>query len=207
MKVCACWRRGSGLNRYVIAISGPAGAGKTTLAGKVAVWLGDATMLFYDDYRKVSDWHRDLLRWAQDGCDPNQYVGNPKPFADDLRAIRNGIPIHRPTNQELIVPARFVVLEEPWGRDRDAVRSLIDFVAHIDIPLDVSLCRRLLRDAQRGQNILEFMQDYLAEDVRQVYLRMQKSAENADLVLDGMQPPDALAQQVATRVLAVTQVA
>jgi hypothetical protein len=45
------------------------------------------------------------------------------------------------------------------------------------------------------------------EDVRQVYLRMQKGAENADLVLDGMQSPDALAQQVATRVMAVTQVA
>jgi uridine kinase len=193
------------LNSFVLAISGPAGAGKTTLVGRVVALLGDATALFYDDYRAVSHWHRDLLRWAQEGCDPNQYVGDPKPFADDLRALRSGVPIHRPTDQELVCPARFIVLEEPWGRDRDTVRALIDFVAHIDIPLDVSLCRRLLRDAQRGRNILEFVQDYLAEDVRQVYLRMQKGAANADLVLDGMQPADVLAQQVVTSVRAMTQ--
>jgi uridine kinase len=40
----------------VIAISGPSGSGKTTLVKQVAAQLGDATALFYDDYRTVSDW-------------------------------------------------------------------------------------------------------------------------------------------------------
>jgi len=84
---------------------------------------------------------------------------------------------------------------------------LIDFVAHIDVPLDVSLCRRLLRDASNVKNIVEFVQDYLEEDIRQVYVRQQKVAENADLVLDGMQPAEMLAQQIVTRVRAAEQLA
>jgi hypothetical protein len=40
-----------------------------------------------------------------------------------------------------------------------------------------------------------------------VYVRQQKAAENADLVLDGMLPAEVLARQVVTRARAAEQVA
>jgi hypothetical protein len=54
---------------------------------------------------------------------------------------------------------------------------------------------------QRGKNIIEFLKDYLEEDIRQVYVRQQKVDENADLILDGMQPAEMLARQIVTRVV------
>jgi uridine kinase len=185
----------------VIAISGPSGSGKTTLVKQVAALLGDATTLSYDDYRTVSDWTKDLRAWAKAGADPNQYVRKPQPFAQALCALRTGNAIQLPTTQTSVTCAPYIIVEEPWGRDREGVRSLIDFVAHIDIPLDVSLCRRLLRDAASGKNIIEFLKDYLEQDIRQVYVRQQKVAENADLILDGMQSAEMLARQIVARVL------
>ena len=61
----------------VIAISGPSGAGKTTVVNAVAARLGNASTLFYDDYfRRVS--HPDIRAWIEQGCDPDQWAALPQ---------------------------------------------------------------------------------------------------------------------------------
>lgn len=180
---------------FVIAISGPSGAGKTTLVNAVAAALGDATTLYYDDYEAVAKWHPNVLEWIEEGCIPDSWVTMPQ-LTQDLSNLRAGHAVNHPNNNEQVKPARYVVLEEPWGRDREAVRPLIDFVTHIDIPLDVSLCRRLIRDAAAGKNPLDFIQAYLKYHIRDFYVRQQAVRERADLVVDGMQSPDELVVQI-----------
>ena len=99
--------------------------------------------------------------------------------------------------------------------------SLIDFVAVIDIPLEIALARRLLRNlgfiplegiekATKEQMVEGFVQvvtslknslnEYLCAG-RDVYIAVQKQAkENCDLVLDGFLSVDELTQQLVSAV-------
>jgi uridine kinase len=55
---------------YVIAIAGPVGAGKTTLAQAVAHELSDATILQFDHYERVTEQSIEQVRdWMEGGAD------------------------------------------------------------------------------------------------------------------------------------------
>jgi len=185
---------------FVIVISGPSGAGKSTMVKEVAAQLGEASMLSYDDYFHLVP-HPDILAWIEQGCDPDQWIALPQLVAD-VRALREGQAIGAPGGR-IVMSSRYIVLEEPWGRDRAELRPWIDFVAHIDIPLDISLCRRLLRDysrpSQRGEP-LEFVQDYLDVRLGEVYRQLQLAAEHADLVVDGLRPTDEVAGDIVAAI-------
>ncbi len=104
-----------------------------------------------------------------------------------MHALRHGQKVTSPRN-EVITAAPVIIIEEPWGRQRAEIAPLIDYVVHIDIPLDVSLARRLFRDGQRGYDLLAYVRAYLEMPLRSIYLQMQKGAASADLVLDGLLP-------------------
>ena len=182
----------------VIAISGPAGAGKTTLVKSVAEMLGDAATLFYDDYSSIAKWHPNVLDWIVEGCDPDSWVEIPQ-LTDDLGNLCAGQAIRHPTRDEQVNPARYIVIEEPWGRDRKAIAPWIDFVAQINIPLDISLCRRLLRDRDQ-YDVMTFVQAYEKYGLHAFYTRQLQVADSADLVLDGLRPAEELTREIVMRV-------
>jgi uridine kinase len=187
---------------FVVVISGPSGAGKSTLVERVARALGEAIALYYDAYAGVARWHPSCREWVEQGCDPNAWVTIPR-LAEDLRALRAGRAIALPGSGRVIDPAPYIVLEEPWGRDRDELRPWIDFVAHVSIPLDISLCRKLLREYGEGsprRDPLPFLAEYLSSRLGELYRRQQQVGERADLVVDGLQPPDELAAEIAAKV-------
>jgi uridine kinase len=178
---------------YVIAISGPAGAGKTTLVQALADKLGGAATLFFDDFAPDCQWWPaygsekspgdHYRKWIAKGADPNDYVSAPK-FATAIAALRSS-------------EMRFVIVEEPWGRARNETARLIDFVAHIDLPLDVALCRRLLRDAAQGADILKVIRSYHDQQFTHYYQRNRElPGSSADLVLDGMRSIEELIDEL-----------
>ena len=195
---------------FVIAITGASGSGKTTLVQAAAALLGDAVPFFFDDYAQVSHYPQ-VERWLAEGADPNRWQ-TPQ-MAADLRALRRGEVVTNPRTQDVVTPASYIVMEEPFGRTRAEMRDLIDFVACIDVPLEVALARRLLRelertaDAERAVSTLKRqLPDYIRY-VRRVYAVVNAKAMAAcELVLDGTKEPTELAQQLVLAVKAAQSV-
>ena len=203
---------------YIIAVSAVSGGGKTTLVKSTAELL-KGSALFFDDYASVSEYPPDIKKWVEDGADVNEWK-TPQ-FAQDLTALRRGDSIVSPIDGASILPSEFIVIEEPMGRERAEMATLIDFVAVIDTPLEIALTRRLLRDlgpisveniekatkeqlAEGFVQIVTYLKDYLSgylDAGRDLYIAVQEQAkENCDLVLDGCLSVDELAQQLVTAV-------
>ena len=203
---------------YIIAVSAVSGGGKTTLVKSTADLL-EGTALFFDDYASVSEYPPDIKKWVEDGADVNEWK-TPQ-FAQDLTALRRGNSIVSPIDGASILPSEFIVIEEPMGRERAEMATLIDFVAVIDTPLEIALTRRLFRDlgpisveniekatkeqlAEGFVQIVTYLKDYLSgylDAGRDLYIAVQEQAkENCDLVLDGCLSVDELAQQLVTAV-------
>lgn len=188
---------------FVLAVSGPSGAGKSTAVASLVARLGNAAALYFDDYETTSV-YPDITRWLTDGGDPNQFQ-TPQLTAD-LRTLRAGTAITLPHNGQVVQPARVIVLEEPFGRQRAEIAGLIDAVVCIDLPLEIALARKLHRmlgfflaeqTADAFAKHLQFFLPWYIESGRELYHTVQQGVlQSCDLVADGMLPPDALADSI-----------
>lgn len=200
---------------FVIAIGGPSGSGKSTVVNRTARLLGDATTLFFDDYAAVSTYPSDFGAWIRDGANPNEWQ-TPR-FAGDLLALRQGRPILPPGGAVRREPARYIVVEEPFGRARREMSEAIDLVAIIDLPLEVALARRIRRNIRSAiddsaasveclRSLNQFLDAYLDGQIREGYLVINRLAlATCDVILDGMKPIEEMAEQVVQAARARTR--
>lgn len=195
------------MSSFVIVISGAAGAGKTTLVRKVADLLDDAAVLHFDDYKSVANYPKlsEMSQWIAEGNDLDAW--EMPQLLDDLKALRAGKAVSLPDKSE-VKPAKFIVLEEPSGRERKGLRELIDFVVLLDIPLELALARKVVEElsaclvnvppdqlAQAIQNGIYYFSHYPL--ARAYYLTcIERVRQDCDLVLDGTRPTDELAQEI-----------
>jgi hypothetical protein len=122
--------------------------------------------------------------------------------------LRAGVAITLPHNGQVVLPARMIVLEEPFGRQRSEIAQLIDAVVCIDLPLEIALARKLLRMlsfflAEQTPDAfakhLQFFLPWYIESGRELYrATQQRVLQNCDVIADGMLPPDALADSIAS---------
>jgi hypothetical protein len=203
---------------FVIAVGSVSGGGKTTLVKKTAELL-NAPWLLFDEYKTVSQYPKDLRKWLDDGADMNEWK-TPQ-FARDVAALKRGESVSSPKEGRVVQPSEYVVIEEPMGRARTEMAPYIDFVAVIDTPLEIALCRGVMRDAghwlvdepenatktqlvesQRG--LWDYLRGYLGYylyALRDFYsTQYEQAAATSDLVLDGQLPADDLAQQLVAAV-------
>jgi uridine kinase len=180
-----------------IAVAGPPGGGKTTLARHLAARLGGAPTLNYDDYEQMTRRSpAEIAAWLDRGA-PADEVPLPN-FAEALAGLKRG-------------PARHVVLDFLLARAHQPTARQIDLVIWIDTPLDVALARTLRDQVERARAasasapftawLAGYLDSYAGVLHRSYQLQHATVRPHADIILDGMLPPDQLAERATAEIL------
>lgn len=157
----------------VIAVSGAAGCGKSTLVRELAKAIGDSVVIHFDRYPVQLP--EDMPAWLADGADFDRW--SIPGLDEDLAEARQG---DRP-----------VVFEAPLGRRHLKTGAHIDFLVFIEVPLEIALARLVRRElAGESVNLAEYIDAYesVARDVYREQLR--QVAPDADLIVDGRSDVD-----------------
>ena len=191
----------------VIAVAGASGSGKSTLVCALAERIENAEAMFFDDYR------------------PD--YGNP---TRDLQSLRIGDHITYPGDGRRIDARKVVILEEPTGRTREGMGDKIDFLVYVNLPLEVSLARVLLRSIKQSgdedinafyeaigpqfeprfteekptklMHIMVWQLEMYLKQHRQGYLVDHESnLRDADLVVDGLKSVSQLVMEITEELI------
>ena len=182
----------------IVAIAGVPGSGKTTLATRTAALAGDAALLFFDGFEALTAMPPGALSaWHAEGADFSRF--QVAGLAEALAALKAGRPAREAASGRIVAPAPLVLFEMPLGRAFPPARPFIDFLVWLDTPLDVALARNLAAFASQNDDPpAEWLAGYAHNYVtaaRPVLLAQKAAvAPGADLVLDGTQSPESLAQ-------------
>jgi uridine kinase len=192
----------------VIGIAGPVGAGKSTLAGGLAIELADAAIVRFDHYEQVTEQPIETIRdWMRAGADLDA-VEIPQ-LAAALGSLKAGCAVVDPVTGRSIPPARYILFETQFGRRHSATGQYIDLMVWIDTPLDLALARKVRQfaasldgaDAGAARTFAPWLRGYLDNYLGVVgdLLRIQRETvgAGADLVVDGTRDPAVLRQEVA----------
>lgn len=173
---------------HVIAISGKTGAGKSTLSQMLANEF-NATLISWDDYDDISTEPDDFILWHQSGGDYAAFQR--QALSKTLAELKSRKETIHPIFNRALPITQFIIFDAPLGRLHQQTGRFIDTMIHIEVPLDVLLCRRLLRDFNNQTNtkdLLEEVKFYLKQS-RPLYFD-EELKETADLVIDGMLSPE-----------------
>jgi uridine kinase len=161
-----------GMKTRIVAVDGPGGAGKTSLAERLARELA-ATVIHTDNFaswENPSDWWPDLIAKALEPL----AAGKPARFRPTTWG--EGEIEREPVEIE---PAEFVILEGVTA-SREAFRPYLAYSIWIETPRELRLRRGLERDGERA---LPRWQAWMEGEDR--YVERERPAEHADCVLPG----------------------
>jgi uridine kinase len=189
------------------------GSGKSTISTALSKILGGAPVLIFDHYGQYIEWPQDMEQWMMDGADPGQ-IRVPKMKAD-LLALLEGNAVTDPQNGSVLSPAKYILLEEPSGRERQEIREYIDLVVYIDVPQDVCVTRLMERvvdmevwkskgtfQAENKRNLVRqlnavalWLTQY--QRARSMYIQVSQIVQaKADLVVNGLKAVDEITSEI-----------
>ncbi|WP_379138854.1 hypothetical protein [Paenibacillus sp. sgz500958] len=207
----------------VVVVSGHSGSGKSTVVTELAKRLNCAYLLF-DNYASKADFPNDITQWVQEGCDPN-VIQTPK-LREDLLRLLSGSSVERSsgsgwakeyysteTNNKLeqIKPTDIILIEEPFGREREELAEFIDLVIYLDVATEIALARRVL-DLVRAEQLRSdpeglvtlldhFLFDYLHTGVREMFLSIgSRVMNNCDLLVDSTKDVEEIVENIANKI-------
>jgi uridine kinase len=197
--------------RYVVAVAGPTGGGKTSLVQGLVGQLRDACAIHMDDYERMTrEPIADVARWAERGADFDE-LAVPL-LGEHLRRLKGGEAVVQPGGST-VAPRKYIVLETQFGRAHRATGPLIDLLVWIDVPLEVALARKLkafsaeaLRDEAAGARArLEWLDGYLASYLslvrRLLVIQAARVRPQADVIVDGSAEAGTLVRRACEQVL------
>lgn len=154
----------------VIAVDGPGGAGKSTLASCLAREL-DAAIVSTDDFASWAnpiDWWPDLIEKVL------------APLAAGRNVQYTPTSWGGPPKGDVIIQPGGTVLLEGVGASREAFRPYLTYSIWIETPRELRLRRGLARDGEDARD--DWDRWMAAEDA---YVERERPAEHADVVLPG----------------------
>jgi uridine kinase len=193
---------------FCIGIAGPSCSGKTSIAQRLASKLpGEVTVFGTDAY------YLDLSHLSfEERCSVN--FDNPdilesSLLAQHLASLRDGQSIQQPvydfathsrvaSQVKTVVPGGFIVVEGLFTLYWPDVRSMFDLSVFVSAPDSRCLERRKARDVrERGRTVDSVLSQYDATVRPGNEHYILPSRVHADLVLNGEQPIEHSAQQIA----------
>lgn len=199
---------------YVIAIAGPVGSGKSSLARALVNQLQDASMVTFDHYEDITQKKpHELVQWMQDGADIDQFTF--PGLVRDLEKLKQGETVVDPVTDEIVEPRKYIVFEMPFGKAHAAIAPFINRLLWIDLPLDTALARKLREHnamfsarfpADRHHECLVWLQGYLDSYLNFVHdillIQHEKVRPGADLLLDGSKDQESMSKKATQYILA-----
>lgn len=173
----------------IIGISGISGSGKSTLTKALSEHI-NASSLYWDDFDAISQSPNDYIDWFERGEDYTEF--SYEALAQSLQELKNGKAITHPVTHETIAVTQYIIVDAPLGRAHKQTARYIDVFIHIDIPLDIALARRLIRDSKddctNKDNIVNTLNHYLNRS-RPLFDAdgMCLISNTADYIIDGTQ--------------------
>ena len=159
-------------NTKVVAVSGASGAGKTTIVKQLANEF-DCPFLLFDDHTDKSTSPQNMKNWLENGANVS-LIKTPK-FVSSLENLIS-------TNS-----SRYIFIEEPFGKERDSMSSLIDYVVLLDQPMELCLARIIKRHKEKPNSdsicsISNYLDKY-EDHFREIYISAVRQVKNnSDLV-------------------------
>jgi uridine kinase len=161
-------------NTKVVAVSGASGAGKTTIVKELANEF-DCPFLLFDAHTDKSTYPQNMKNWLKNGANVS-LIKTPK----FVTALENLISKN---------DSRFIFIEEPFGKERDSMSSLIDYVVLLDQPLELCLARIIKRHTEQPNSdsicsISNYLDKY-EDHFREIYISAVKQVRNkSDLIFN-----------------------
>lgn len=172
----------------VIAISAVSGGGKTTITNYLNTRFTNSKALFFDNYQ--FDGPDDICDWVLRGADYNEW--NLDPLVNDVRSLLSAS----------VNPHNIILLDYPFSYIHKSMAKYIDYSIFIDVPLDIAMARRILRDFK--DNSIDYVKNQLHNYLnlgRTAYIEMLKTIKpSCNFIINGLLTSDIIGDQIQNKI-------